>query len=104
AKRLNPPHSVSNETPPRKVGLKSSSVQPRHVGNVNLALGVPGVVSCLHPKPDSRTVPKHLAEAGGSIRRNRLLLTQDVVELLARNAEQFGNLHLGLSRRRDDVI
>lgn len=79
-------------------------MQRRYAANVNFLLGVPRIICCLHTQPYGGAIAEHLAETDGNIRRNRLLLPKDIIELLTGNAEQVGDFHLGLSRRRDDVF
>lgn len=62
--------------------LPSGSMQGRDGANVNFALRMPGIIRGLHPEPDRGTIAEHLAKAGGHGRRYRLLLTDDIVELL----------------------
>ena len=67
-------------------------------------LCLPGIVSGLHPRPDSRTIPEKLAEAYRDGRRYRLSFLQHVVQMLTRNPEQSGDLCLGAAGGRNDVI
>src|SRR6202158_5245568 len=68
------------------------------------ALCMPGIVSGLHPGPDSRPVAKKLAEPNRYGRGYWLSFLQDVVKMLARNSEQSGDLRLGPTGGWDDVI
>src|SRR6266700_1227698 len=65
---------------------------------------MPGIVSALHPAPDSGAVAEKLAETHRDGGGYRLSLSQDVVKVLARDAEQSGDLGLGAARSRNDVI
>src|SRR5467141_1976083 len=76
----------------------------RNSADIFGSLCMPGIVSSLHPRPDSRAIAKKLAEANRDGRRHRLSLPQDVVEVLARNPQQAGDFRLGPAGRRDDVI
>lgn len=49
----------------------------------------------LHAHPNSGAVAKKLAEPNRYGRRHRFALTQDIVEMLARDAEQLGDLGFG---------
>src|SRR5260370_16732241 len=65
---------------------------------------MPGVVSSLHPGPDSRTVAEQLAEANRDRRGHRLFFLQDIVKMLAGNPEQSGDFRLGPAGGGDNVI
>src|ERR1700687_1748360 len=67
----------------------------RDVTDVFDSLRMPGIVSGLHSRPDSRAVAKKLAEPDRYGRGHRLPLLQDVVKMLARNPEQSGDFRLG---------
>ena len=59
-------------------------------GDVHLALGVPNVVGALHPDPHASAVAKQLAQPDGDGRGDGLLLGQDIVQVLAGDAEAIG--------------
>src|SRR5260370_9418519 len=65
---------------------------------------MPGVVSSLHPGPDSRTVAEQLAEANRDRRGHRLFFLQDIVKMLAGNPEQSGDFRLGPAGGGGNVI
>lgn len=65
---------------------------------------MPGIIGGLHAQPHTGSVAKQLAEAGRDIRRNGLLLAENIVEVLAGNAEQGCDLQLGLAGRGDDIL
>src|SRR3712207_1809360 len=83
---------------------KSGRADRRNPAHVDLAFGAPRVVGRLHPDPDPGAVAEQLAEANRDGGRNRLPLPKDVVEVLARDAEEASDLRLGLPRRRDHVL
>jgi hypothetical protein len=60
-------------------------------------------VGPLHAHPDAGTVAEQLAEPDGDRRRHRLALLEDVVKVLAGNAEQRGDLGLAPAGRRDHL-
>jgi hypothetical protein len=65
---------------------------------------VPGIVSGLHPDPNTGSVPEQLAEPHGHGRRYWLPLGQDIIEVLAGDAEQTGDFGLRLTGGRDHVL
>src|SRR5258708_17014235 len=65
---------------------------------------MPGIVSSLHPGPDSRTVAEKLAKPNRDGWGYRLSFLQHVVKMLARNSEQPGDLGLGAAGGRNNVI
>src|SRR5229473_5559902 len=67
------------------------------------ALGMPGVISGLHPGPYGRTVAEQPAKANRNGWRHRLALPQDVVKVLAGNAEHIGDLGLGSAGCRNHI-
>src|SRR5712671_3136047 len=75
----------------------------RDVTDILGPLRMPGIVSGLHPRPDSRAIAEKLAEANRNGRGYRLFFLQDVVKMLARNPEQSGNLRLGPASGGNDV-
>jgi hypothetical protein len=64
---------------------------------------VPGIVGALHPHPNTCPVAEQLAEPDCEGGGHRLALRQDVVEVLAGNTEQRGDLGLALAGRRDHL-
>src|SRR6202041_915355 len=76
----------------------------RDVSDIFGAFRVPSVVGGLHPGPDSRPVAKKFAEPNCNGWRHRLSFLQDVVEVLARNPEQAGDLRLGAAGGWNNVI
>src|SRR5215211_1488307 len=72
--------------------------------NIDLTLGVPRVVRGLHPDPDAGAVAEQLAEAHGDGGGHGLSLIEDVVEVLARDAEQTCDLRLRPCDRRDNLF
>jgi hypothetical protein len=65
---------------------------------------MPGIVSGLHPGPDSCAIAKKFAEPHCNGCRHRLSFLQDVVKMLARYPEQFGDFRLGSARGRNNFI
>jgi hypothetical protein len=68
------------------------------------AIGVPSIVSGLHTGPHATAVAEQLAETNRNGRRHRLALSQDIVEVLAGNPEQAGDLGLAPAGRRNHVF
>src|SRR5205823_1059236 len=83
---------------------RSSGSDRRNAAHVHRSFSLPRVIGLLHPDPDAGPVAKQLAEANGDRRRYRLLLVDDVIEVLARDAEKGSNLGLRLPRRRNDIL
>src|ERR1051326_2820960 len=65
------------------------------------ALGAPGIISTLHLHPDRAAATEQLAEPNGDGRGYGFALRQDVVKVLAGDAEEGGNLRPALPSRRD---
>src|ERR1700736_6105721 len=91
------------QTPERFI-LGGLCLDGRDVTDVFGSLSMPGIVSGLHPGPDSRAVAKKLAEPNRYGRGHRLPFLQDVVKMMARNPEQSGDLRLGPAGGRNNVI
>ena len=72
--------------------------------DIHAMLGLPGIVIGLHPEPDSGPIAKQLAQPRRHRRRHRFARVQDIVELLARDAEQLCDLNLGPIKGRKNVF
>src|SRR3981081_4822247 len=81
--------------PRGRVILSGLRLDGRDVTDVFGPLRMPGIVSGLHPRPDSRAVAKKLTEPNSDGRGHRLSFLQDVVKMLTRNSEQAGAFRLG---------
>ena len=57
-----------------------------------------------HPRPHSSAIAKQFTEPDGNGRGNRFALVKDVVEMLARDPKQGGDLAPGLASRRDHIL
>ncbi len=68
------------------------------------SLGNHKIISALEIDPQIRTVAAQLAESQRHPGRRRLLLSDNVIEGLPRDAEQARNLGLGFAERRQDVL
>lgn len=89
---------------PAKRELRGRPAQCRDGAHILLAFRVPGIVRGLHTHPDSCAVPKQLAEPDRNSRRDRLALSQYVIEVLAGNAEKLRNFRLRPAGCRDYVL
>jgi hypothetical protein len=65
---------------------------------------MPCIVSALHANPNSRAIPEQFAEPDRNGRRDRLALAQNVMEMLAGNAQKLRNLSLGPAGRRNHIF
>lgn len=65
---------------------------------------MPGIIGPLHPDPEQRGVPEQLGQAHGNLGADGLPLGQDVVEVLARDAEHPRDLGFGLAGGGDHVL
>jgi hypothetical protein len=79
-----------------------SGLDGRNATDILGPFRMPRIVGALHPGPDSGA--QKLAEAHGDGGRYRLSFPQDVVDVLARNSEQAGDLPLGPAGSRNNVI
>src|SRR5207248_846667 len=78
--------------------------EARDFAHVDLARGVPRIVSGLHAQPHVGTIPESRAEADRDLGRDRLALAQNVIQVLAGNAERIRDRRLGQLQRRQDVF
>ena len=62
---------------------------------------MPGIICALHSRPDPSTIAEQLTEPDGDGRGNRFALVEDIVEVLAGDPKQGGDLAPGLAGRRD---
>ena len=69
-------------------GRRSRRLDPHDLADIHRPLGVPRIIGGLHSKPNVGAVAERLAEPNRHFGRDRLLFVQDVVEMLARNAER----------------
>jgi predicted RNase H-like HicB family nuclease len=69
-----------------------------------LALRPGKIVALLQGKPQVGAIAAQLADAHRHGRRDRLVLREDVVERLARYAQELGDLRLRALERRQDVL
>src|SRR5579872_349450 len=76
----------------------------RNTAYVFGSLCMPRIVSGLHSRPDSGAVAKELAEPDRDRRGHRFSFLQDIVEMLARNREQSGDLGFGPTGSRNNVV
>jgi hypothetical protein len=78
--------------------------QARNFADVDFAQGVPRIVSRLHAQPHLGPIPEGRAEAHRDLGGNRLALAQDVIQVLAGNAECISDRRLGQIQRRQDFL
>src|SRR5882757_3614451 len=76
----------------------------RNMADVFGSLCMPRIVSGLHSRPDSCAVATELPEPDCDRRVHRLSFPQDIVEMLARNREQSGDLGFGPTGSRNNVV
>lgn len=82
---------------PHDIGglLRRFGAEGGNLADVLVALGIPGIVRSLHTDPDSGTITEQFAQPNRYGRRDRLTLAQNIVQMLARNAEKLRNLSFG---------
>src|SRR6266550_6467200 len=68
------------------------------------AFRIPSIICALHSRPDPSTIAEQLTEPDGDGRGNRFALVEDIVEMLARDPKQGGDLAPGLAGRRDHIL
>src|SRR2546421_8931563 len=71
---------------------------------VDLARRVPRIVGGLHAQPHVGAIPEGCAEADRDLGRDRLALAQDVIQVLAGDAERIRDRPLAPPQRREDVF
>ena len=69
-----------------------------------MAFGVPGIVRGLHANPDAGTVAEQFAEPNRHGRRHRFELAQNIVEMLAGDAEKLWDLGFGPAGRWNHIL
>ena len=84
--------------------LRRISAEGRNFADILFALGDPCIVRGLHAHPDSRAIAKQFAEPNRHGRRDRLALAQNIVEMLAGDAEELCDLGLGPASRRNHIL
>jgi hypothetical protein len=72
--------------------LRRLGAEGWNLADVLVALGVPSIVRGLHTDPNSGTIPKQFAQANRYGRRHWLPLTQNIAEMLARDAQDLCDL------------
>ena len=65
---------------------------------------MPGVIGPLHPDPDQRLVPEQLGQPHGDRGADGFAGGQDVVQVLARDAEHAGDFGLGFAGGGDHIL
>jgi len=65
---------------------------------------MPEIKGRLHAQPEAATVAEELAETNGGFGRNRLFLIENVVKLLARDAESRGNFAFAATSRLNNFL
>jgi len=85
-------------------GLRRFGAEGGNLAEILLALGVPGIVRGLHTDPNSGTITEQFTQANRYGRRHWLTLAQNIVEMLARDAEKLGNLSLYPAGRWNSVL
>jgi len=65
---------------------------------------MPSVIGTLHPDPEQRFVPEQLCQAHGDLWADRFALRHDIMQMLARDAQQPRDLCLGFARLGDHVL
>ncbi|WP_460630641.1 hypothetical protein [Insolitispirillum peregrinum] len=81
-----------------------NNLQGRNSRNINITGGVPCVIGTLHSNPQQRLGAKQLAEANGNLGANGLSFSENVVKVLAGNAEHSGNLCLCFASGGNNVF
>ena len=78
--------------------------EPWYLAHVDLACSVPGVIGGLHAQPHVGAIPEGCIEADRDLGRYRLAFAQDVIQVLAGNAERLGNCGLAQLQRRQNIL
>ena len=68
------------------------------------AFRIPSIICALHSRPDPGAIAEQLTEPDGDGRGNRFPLVEDIVEMLARDTKQGGDLTPGLAGRGDHIL
>jgi hypothetical protein len=82
----------------------SGGFDQRDCAQVDIALRMPDIVRRLHAQPNLAAIAKEFAKPHGNGRRHGLLLGQDVMEMLTRDAKVPGNFRFRPLDRWDDVF
>jgi hypothetical protein len=72
----------------------SRSLKRFHMTHINFALSVPGVICGLHVQPRTNAATKHLADQGGHIWGEWFAFSQNIIKMLAGNAQALRNFNL----------
>jgi len=83
----------------RRKSLRCLNAQRGNLADILLAFGVPGVVRGLHADPDAGAVAEQFAEPNRHGSKHRFALAQNVVEMLAGDAEKLRDLGFGPADR-----
>src|SRR5689334_12641 len=75
-----------------------------NLADILFALGIPPIARGLHAHPHSGAVTEQFAQANCYGRRYWLTLTQNIVEMLARDAEELCNLSFGPAGRWNNIL
>jgi len=75
----------------------------RNPANIDLAFGMPRIISRLHAKPRLHASAKQFGDARRDLRRQWLCFIEKIVKLLARNTELIGDFGLRLRNIDKDV-
>jgi hypothetical protein len=78
-------------------------IQRTNIAYVYFVLSVPSIIGGLHHEPDSGSVSEYLAEPDCCGRRDRLLLAEDIIEMLARDIEGVSNFRLANLESRQNI-
>lgn len=81
-----------------------SHFQGGNAAYIDISFGVPSIMGGLHSNPDAGTSAKQFPDAHSNLRRDRLPLCHNIMEVLPRNPEQLRNLDLLLARRRQHIL
>ncbi len=65
---------------------------------------MPGIIGHLHPDPDQRLIAEQLGQPHGDRRADGFAGGQDVVQVLARDAEHAGDFRLGFAGGGDHIF
>ena len=74
------------------------------ISSDQFAFRIPSIICTLHSRPDPSAIAKQLTEPDSDGRGNRLALVENIIEMLARDPKQGGDLAPGLARRRDHIL
>jgi hypothetical protein len=84
--------------------LRRFGAEGWNLADVLVTLSIPGIVRGLHTDPNSGTIAEQFTQANCHSRRHWLPLAQNIVEMLARDAEKLGNLSFGPAGRWNNVL